>query len=314
MTYAGLCQLLTFLGLLVVITKPLGSYMAAIFEGRRTFLSRPLGPVEKLIYHICGVNPRIEQPWMGYAGACLAFGLVNFFLFYAVLRLQGVLPFNPNGFGPVLAPRGSIPLTPDLAFNTAISFMTNTSWQSYAGEATLSYLSQMLGVAVQSFTSAAAGMAVAVALIRGFVRESTGSLGNFWVDVTRGTLYILLPLSFLGALFLCSQGVIQTLRPYPEVTTIEGSTQKIALGTRRFTGAHQAPQLGRGRLLQRQFRSSVRESYAADEFCRDAPYARDPRRPDLHFWANGQGPKARVGPFCRHGGVLCFGELHRHSE
>jgi potassium-transporting ATPase potassium-binding subunit len=230
MTYAGLCQLLAFLGLLVVITKPLGSYMAAVFEGRRIFLSRPLGPVENLIYRICRVNPRIEQPWMGYAFACLAFGLVNFFLFYAILRLQGVLPFNPMRFSTALAPRGSTPLTPDLAFNTAISFMTNTSWQSYAGETTLSYLSQMLGVAVQSFTSAAAGMAVAVALIRGFVRESTGSLGNFWVDVTRGALYILLPLSLLGALFLCSQGVIQTLRPYPEVTTLEGGTQKIAVG------------------------------------------------------------------------------------
>jgi len=230
MTYAGLCQLLAFLGLLVVITKPLGSYMAAIFEGRRTFLSRPLGPVEKFIYRICGVNPRIEQPWMGYVGACLAFGLINFFLFYAILRLQRVLPFNPNRFGTTLAPRGSIPLTPDLAFNTAISFMTNTSWQSYAGETTLSYLSQMLGVAVQSFTSAAAGMAVAIALIRGFVRESARSLGNFWADVTRGTLYILLPLSLLGALFLCSQGVIQTLRPYPAVTTLEGRTQTIALG------------------------------------------------------------------------------------
>jgi K+-transporting ATPase ATPase A chain len=230
MTYIGSFQLLAFLGLLVLITKPLGSYMAAIFEGRPTFLSRPLVPVENLIYRICGVNPRIEQRWTAYAGACLAFGLVNFFLFYALLRLQGLLPFNPHRFGTALAPSGSIPLTPDLAFNTAISFMSNTSWQSYTGETTLSYLSQMLGVAVQSFTSAAAGMAVAVALIRGLVRDSSTRLGNFWVDVTRGTLYILLPLSLLGALFLCSQGVIQTLRSYPEITTLEGSTQKIAVG------------------------------------------------------------------------------------
>jgi len=230
MTCIALCQLLAFLGLLVAITKPLGSYMAAVFEGKRTFLSRPLGPVERIIYRLCGINPAMDQRWTAYAGACLAFGLVNFFLFYALLRLQGALPFNPHRFGTALAPRGSVPLTPDLSFDTAISFMTNTSWQSYPGEATLSYLSQMMGVAVQSFTSAAAGMAVAVALIRGLVRESAGRLGNFWVDVTRGTLYILLPLSLLGALFFCSQGVIQTLRPYPEVTTLERSTKKIALG------------------------------------------------------------------------------------
>jgi K+-transporting ATPase ATPase A chain len=222
--------LLAFLALLVVITKPLGSYMAAVFEGKRTFLSQPLGPVESLIYRTCGVNPRVEQSWTTYAGSCLAFGLVNFLLFYALLRLQGVLPFNPQRFGSALAPRGSIPLTPDLAFNTAVSFMTNTSWQAYSGEATLSYLSQMLGVAVQSFASGATGMAVAVALIRGFVRESAARLGNFWVDVTRATLYVLLPLSLLGALFLCSQGVIQTLRPYKEVPTLEGGAQKIALG------------------------------------------------------------------------------------
>lgn len=230
MTWIGLVQFLAFAGLLLAITRPLGSYMARVFEGRRTFLSRLLSPSERFIYRLCGINPAMDQRWTAYAGSCLAFGLVNFLLFYALLRLQGVLPFNPQRFGAALAPRGSIPVTPDLAFNTAVSFMTNTSWQSYPGENTLSYLSQMVGVAVQSFTSAAAGMAVAVALIRGFVRESTGRLGNFWVDVTRGTLYVLLPLSLLGALFFCSQGVIQTLRPYPEVTTIEGRTQKIALG------------------------------------------------------------------------------------
>jgi K+-transporting ATPase ATPase A chain len=141
-----------------------------------------------------------------------------------------LLPFNPQRFGATPAPQGSIPPTPDLVFNVAVSFMTNTSWQSYPGEATLSYLSQMLGIVVQSFASAAAGMAVAIALIRGFIREGSRGIGNFWVDVTRGILYILFPLSFVAALFLGSQGVIQNFRPYPNVTTLEGDRQTIALG------------------------------------------------------------------------------------
>ena len=203
MTWPSLAQLVVFLGALVAITKPLGAYMANVFRGERTFLSRPLAPIEKAIYRICGIDPAIEQTWTTYAAATLIFGLVNFVLFYALLRLQGSLPLNPNGFGTAHAPSGSIPITPDLGFNIAISFMTNTSWQSYPGEMTLSHFAQMTGIAVQSFTSAAAGIAVAVALIRAFVRERTGYLGNFWVDLTRGALYILIPLSFLGALFLC---------------------------------------------------------------------------------------------------------------
>jgi len=230
MTWIALVQLTAFLAALLAITRPLGAYMAKVFEGKRHFLSRTLGPLERLIYRLCGVNPAIEQSWTTYAGACLAFGIANFLLFYVLLRLEGSMPLNPVRFGTALAPRGSIPLTPDLAFNTAVSFMTNTSWQSYSGEITLSYFSQMLGVAVQSFTSAAAGMAVAAAVIRGFVRQSSERLGNFWVDVTRSTLYVLLPLSFIGALFLASQGVIQNFRAYPQVTTLEGAPQTIALG------------------------------------------------------------------------------------
>ena len=230
MTRFGLLQLIALLGLLVVITRALGSYMARVFQGKRHVLSNSLGSLERLIYRVCGVNPAAEHSWRAYAGACLAFGLVNFLLFYALLRLQGALPFNPRRFGTILAPRGSIPLSPDLVFNIAVSFMSNTSWQSYAGETTLSYLSQMLGVAVQSFTSAGAGMAVAAALIRGFARQNSRRLGNFWVDLTRSVLYILLPLSVIGALLLCSQGVIQNFRTYPEAATVEGSTQKIAVG------------------------------------------------------------------------------------
>jgi len=230
MTWPSLAQLVVFLGALVAITKPLGAYMANVFRGERTFLSRPLAPIEKAIYRICGIDPAIEQTWTTYAAATLIFGLVNFVLFYALLRLQGSLPLNPNGFGTAHAPSGSIPITPDLGFNIAISFMTNTSWQSYPGEMTLSHFAQMTGIAVQSFTSAAAGIAVAVALIRAFVRERTGYLGNFWVDLTRGALYIPIPLSFLGALFLCSQGVIQTLGHNRAITTMEGARQTIPMG------------------------------------------------------------------------------------
>jgi potassium-transporting ATPase potassium-binding subunit len=226
----GLGELLVLMGLLLAITKPLGSFMADVFSGKRTFLSPLLRPLERFVYRVCGVGEDREQNWTAYAASCLAFGLVNFLLFYALLRFQRYLPLNPQGMGTNHPPPGAIPMTPDLAFNTAVSFLTNTSWQSYAGEVTLSYLSQMLGIAVQSFTSAAAGMAVAVALIRGFARQETNRIGNFWVDTTRATLYILLPLSFLGALFLCSQGVIQTFRPYQPVTGLDGARQTIPLG------------------------------------------------------------------------------------
>src|SRR5580658_11056041 len=161
MTWPSLAQLVVFLAALAAITRPLGAYMADVFSGRRTFLSRALAPIERAIYKTCGIDPAMEQTWTSYAAATLLFGLVNFALFYAILRLQGFLPWNPNQFGTAGAPAGSIPMTPDLAFNTAVSFMTNTSWQSYAGETTLSYFSQMAGVCVQSFASAAAGIAVA---------------------------------------------------------------------------------------------------------------------------------------------------------
>src|SRR5271156_2350449 len=168
----GLAQLLAFLALLCLIAKPLGSYIADVFEGKPTFGSRILRPLERLIYIATGVSPDVEQRWTTYSGACIAFSLAGFLLFYFLLRWQAHLPFNPQRFSTAAAPAGATPMTPDLAFNTAISFMTNTSWQSYAGEATLSYFSQMAGVCVQSFASAAAGIAVAIALIRGFARPS----------------------------------------------------------------------------------------------------------------------------------------------
>ena len=214
MTWADICQFAVFILALCLITRPLGAYMASVFQGRRTFFSPVVEPVERLIYRLCRISPADEQNWITYTAACLAFGLVNFLFFYALLRLQ-------------ISPRR---LTPDLAFNTAVSFMTNTSWQSYAGESTLSYLSQMLGVAVQSFTSAAAGLAIGIALIRGLLRQKADSLGNFWVDVTRGTLYVLLPLCLLSALLLCSQGIIQNFHPYRQAATVEGAPQSIAFG------------------------------------------------------------------------------------
>ena len=221
MSWSSFWELAALMALLLAITKPLGAYMAAIFQGKPTFLSPMLRPVERGLLRVCGVNPKDEQTWTAYAGACLWFGLVNFLLFYAQLRLQRFLPLNPQGFGA---------MAPDLAFNTAVSFLTNTSWQAYAGETSLSHLSQMAGIAVQSFTSAAAGMAVAAALFRGFARQGTGRLGNFWVDLTRSILYVLLPLSLAGALILASQGVIQNFTADRKVATLEGGRQTLAMG------------------------------------------------------------------------------------
>ena len=221
----GLWQLLAFALCLTLLTRPLGAYMADVFEGRRTPLSRLLIPVERLTYRLCGVDAGRQQEWTAYTASCLAFSLVGALLFYAHLRLQGFLPLNPQGFGTPSAPPGATPMTPDLAFNITTSFITNTSWQAWSGETTLSSLSQMLGIAVQSFLSAAAGMAVAVALIRSFARQDSDRLGNFWVDVTRSVLYILLPLSFVGALFLCSQGVVQSLHSPQKAATLEGAAQ-----------------------------------------------------------------------------------------
>ena len=223
MTGNGIFQIIVFLAVVVALTKPMGAFMAAVFEGRRTFLHPVLRPVEVLAYKCCGVRERTEQRWTQYTASLLAFSLFSFLFMYLLQRFQGALPLNPQGFGRTLA-------SPDLAFNTAISFLTNTDWQSYSGEATFSYFVQTAALTVQNFASAAAGMAVAIALTRGFTRQQVNSLGNFWVDVTRGTVYILLPISFLAALFFCSQGVIQNFHPYTTATTLEGAKQVMAQG------------------------------------------------------------------------------------
>jgi K+-transporting ATPase ATPase A chain len=209
MTTSGLLQIGLYLVVLAALVKPLGAYMARVYEGKSTPLDRILGPVERFCYRLFGIRPDQEMDWKVYAVAMLLFSAVGLIVLYGLERLQGILPLNPQGFGPVAT---------DLSWNTAISFTTNTNWQNYAGEAVMSYLTQMLGLAVHNFVSAAAGMAVLVALIRGFARRNAQTIGNFWVDLTRTTLYILLPMSFVLALLLVSQGVVQTFKSYPTVT------------------------------------------------------------------------------------------------
>lgn len=222
MTGNGILQILSYFALIGLLTRPVGIYMARLFAGERTLLYPVLRPVERLCYRIVGVREDTEQRWTQYAGSLLAFSFFSFLFVYLLQRLEGFLPLNPAGFGAAM--------TPDLAFNTAVSFVTNTNWQSYSGEAMMSYLVQMAALTVQNFASAAAGVAVAVALTRGFARQQANSIGNFWVDLTRAVLYLFLPLSLIGALFLCSQGVIQNLAPYTLATTLEGKSQMIAQG------------------------------------------------------------------------------------
>jgi K+-transporting ATPase ATPase A chain len=212
MTANGFVQIALYLTALLALVKPLGWYMARVYQGEPILLDRLLRPVERLIYRLGGVKENDEMDWKTYTMALLIFSAVDLALLYALLRLQGILPLNPQRL-PAVAP--------DLAFNTAISFVTNTNWQNYAGEATLSYLSQMLGLTVRNFLSAAAGMAILVALVRGLVRRTANTLGSFWVDMTRSVLYILLPLSLVLALVLVAQGTVQTLAGYPSVSLIQ---------------------------------------------------------------------------------------------
>ena len=213
----GILQILVYIALVVALTPLLGRYMANIFTGKTLWLA----PFERGIYRVCGIDERREQHWSAYALALLAFHLLAVLSLYALLRLQQYLPFNPAGQGP---------MSPDLAFNTAISFSTNTNWQNYGGESTLSYLTQMAGLTVHNFLSAAAGIAVAAALIRGFSRKSAKTVGNFYVDTTRTTLYLLLPICFVGALVLVWQGVPQNMNDYVNAQTLDGGQQVIAQG------------------------------------------------------------------------------------
>jgi K+-transporting ATPase ATPase A chain len=215
MTANGYLQLAFYVVILLALAKPLGAYMARIYEGQPAFLNRIGAPFERLLYRVCGVDPQREMRWTEYALAAMLFNILGLLAVYALQRLQAYLPLNPQSLGAV---------SPDSAFNTATSFATNTNWQGYSGEVTLSYLTQMLGLTVQNFVSAATGMAVLVAFIRGFQRASVNTIGNFWVDLTRTTLYILLPLSIVGAVILVSQGVVQTFSPYQTVELVQPVT------------------------------------------------------------------------------------------
>jgi K+-transporting ATPase ATPase A chain len=226
----GLFQIAVFFVAILALAKPLGAFMAHVFEGERTWLHGGLRPVERLIYKLCGIKEDQEQRWTAYAASLLMFSLVSLLLTYVMQRLQGWLPFNPQGFGTAHAAQGATAMTPDLAFNTAVSFTTNTNWQAYTPETTVSYFTNMAALATHNFFSAAAGMAVAIALIRGFARHSSEKIGNFWVDTTRAIVYVLLPLSVVLALLFVSQGVIQNFSPYTKVATVEGGAQTIAQG------------------------------------------------------------------------------------
>ncbi len=221
MTLNGWFQIAFMLALVVATARPLGLFMTAILEGRETFLHPVIRPLEQRLYAYAGVDAAREQSWLGYLSALLVFNAAGFVLLYAVLRLQGFLPLNPQGFAGV---------SPVLAFNTAASFVSNTNWQAYSGETTLSYFSQMAGLTVQNFVSAATGMAIVVPLARAFSRANAATVGNFWVDLTRTTLYVLLPLSIVVALLLIALGVPQNLSDYVDATTLEGAKQRIAEG------------------------------------------------------------------------------------
>src|ERR1700723_3456260 len=217
----SIIQIAVFFILVTAISVPLGLYMARVFSHEHTFLDRVLTPIESLIYRICGINPEVEMGWAAYAISMLAFSLISMIFLYGLQRLQYYLPLNPQGLPGV---------PPGLAFNTAASFTTNTNWQAYSGEQTLSYLTQMVGLTSHNFLSAGAGIAMAVAVIRGFARRSAKTIGNFWVDLTRTTLWVLMPISLIFALVLVWQGVPDNFSPYVNATTLEGATQSIAEG------------------------------------------------------------------------------------
>jgi potassium-transporting ATPase potassium-binding subunit len=221
MTLNGWLQILLFLLALLAVTPFIGGYMARVFTRQRTWLDPVMRPFERLVHRLTGVDEDRGMRWTEYAVSLILFSVVSLLVLYAMQRLQAYLPFNPQGFGGV---------APDLAFNTAVSFTTNTNWQNYSGESTMSYFTQMAGLAYHNFVSAAVGIAVAIAFIRGIGQKETETIGNFWVDMTRATLWVLLPIAVVGALFLVSQGVVQNLKPYDTVTTIEGAKQVIAQG------------------------------------------------------------------------------------
>jgi K+-transporting ATPase ATPase A chain len=230
MTFVGILQILVFFAIIVVITKPIGLYLHRVFEGERTFLHPVLGPLERLVYRVSGIRADEEQSWLRYSASLISISIFSFLFVYLIQRLQGFLPLNPMHFSTAHAPANATAMTPDLAANTAVSFVTNTNWQSYVPDTTMSYFTQMAALAVQNFISAAVGIAIAVALIRGFARQTVKTIGNFWADVTRCTLYVLLPVCVLTTLFFVWQGCIQNFRGPVTAQTLEGAPQVLEQG------------------------------------------------------------------------------------
>ena len=295
MTANGYLQIGLYLVLLAVVAKPLGKYMANVLEGKPCGLDRLFGWCERLIYRSAGIDSTHEMTWRRYAVAMMWFSVIGLLVLYGLQRFQDKLPLNPQELAAT---------TPDLSFNTSVSFVSNTNWQSYVGETTLSYLTQMLGLTVQNFVSAAMGIAVLAALIRGLARRSAQTIGNFWVDLTRSTLYILLPLSTVLALALVSQGVIQNLKAYDTVSLVQPikdadsndvTEQQIAARPRGVADRHQAAWHQWRRFLQRQFRTPLREPNTAEQFPGDVFDPRDLRGALLHVWGDGRRHASRLG-------------------
>jgi K+-transporting ATPase ATPase A chain len=230
MTSLGIGQILFYFAILLAVTKPLGLFMYKVFEGERTFLHPIFRPLERLIYRLSGIREDEEQSWVRYSASMISLSIFSFLFVYFLLRLQGYLPLNPMHFSTPQAPQSATPMTPDLAYNTAVSFMTNTNWQAYSPDTTMSYLTQMAALTVQNFVSAAVGIAVAVAMIRGFARHTAETIGSFWVDVTRCTLYVLMPFCIVATLILVGEGCIQNFDGPVNATTLEGSGQVIEQG------------------------------------------------------------------------------------
>ena len=257
MTFNGIFQIVFYLAVLILLAKPLGTFMARVFQREKTFLDPVLGPLERFIYRVSGINKDEEYDWKENVVAMLLFNFMGILVVYGLQRLQQLLPLNPQGMPAV---------SPDSSFNTAVSFATNTNWQGYGGETTMSYLTQMVALTVQNFVSAATGMAVLALFIRGIARHSAKTLGNFWVDLTRSTLYILLPLAIVLSLVLVSQGVVQTMSPYvtvpflqstPDTSGAKVTDQAPSGWTRSFANRYQAARNKRRRIFQCQLGTSV---------------------------------------------------------
>ena len=282
----------------------LGRYLAQVFGGGLAPGDRVFGPVERLLYRLTGVDPDREQRWPTYATSLLAFSAVSVLALYALQRFQGSLPFNPTGVDGV---------PPALAFNTAVSFVTNTNWQNYAAENTMSHLTQMVGLAVQNFVSAAVGLAVAVALIRGLVRRRSDTIGNFWVDLVRGTVRVLLPIAFVAALVLVSQGVVQNLGGFDTVTTVEGAAQVIPGGPAASQEAIKELGTNGGGFLNANSAHPFGNPNGLHQPPRDLPAAAHPLLAGRHLRSDGRGQAPGHGRPRRHARPLAGQRRDRHG-